>query len=299
MFGLIGKVICGILSILCFGYSGFCLFTNTDKKVDSYVEVTDYNVHPENDGKFVIMKGKLTYKGDIVEDPDTGVRMKSPILQRHTEMFQYISSGTDEKNRISRTGWHKDGQPSFTDKYGRRHSNPYFPEGIPRTKDFATDLTMENGNLKIDADFVKALSYGQYVTFKDHYESNMKNVVNLPSKKIPAKFKNLGKSYYRFHDKSDDSIFETMQLVKKASNSHIGDIRITYKAFKWNNNLPEFTIIGYQKDGKLWRKDGALFYDYRIDGDKELKREVRKNNRYAMFGSGVCGVILVLLAIFI
>lgn len=299
MFGMIGKIICMVLSVLCFGYSGFCLFTNTDKKVDNYVQVTDYNVHPENEGKYVIMKGKLTFKGGLVEDPDTGVKINSPILQRHTEMFQYIPSGTDEKNRVARTGWDKNGHPSFTDRYGRRHSNPQFPSDIPRTKDFALDLTMENGNLKIDADFVKALSYGQYVTFKDHYDSNMRNVVNLPSKKIPAKFKNLGKSYYRFHEKSDDSIFETLQLVKKASNSHVGDIRITYRAFKWTNNLPEFTIIGYQENGKLLRKDGALFFDSRIDEDKELKREVRKNNRNAMLGAGFCGVILAIIAVVI
>lgn len=299
MFGMIGKVICMALSVLCFGYFGFCLFSNTDKQVDSYVSVTDYNVHPENEGKLVLMKGKLTYKGELLEDPDTGVKIKSPILQRNTEMYQYIPSSSDEKTRYANKGWDKNGHASFSDKYGRRHSNPTFPSDIPRTKDFALDLTMENGNLKIDADFIKALSYGQYVTFKDHYEDNLRNVINLPSKKIPAGFKNLGNRYYRLHSKDDDSIFETLQITKRASDPRIGDIRIAYKAFKWNNNLPEFTIIGYQKDGKLWRKEGALFFDYRVDGDKELKREVRKNNRNAMLGAGFCGVILAILAVFI
>jgi len=298
MFGMIGKIICIVLSVACFGYSGVCLFTNTDKTVDSYVEVTDYNVHPENEGKLVMMKGKLTYNGEPVVDPDTGVKLKAPLLQRNTQMFQYIPSGT-EKYRTSTTGWEKNAVPTFTDKYDRKHINPSFPSDVPKSKDFAVDLTMENGNLKIDGEFVKALSYKQYVTFKDHYDRNLVNVVKLPSGRIPSGFKNMGTSYYRFHNSSDNSIFDVLTLTKKAKNSKVGDIRIAYKAFKWDNNLPEFTIIGVQQNGKLMKKDGSLFYDYRIDGDKELKREVRKNNRSAMFGAGVCGVILAVIALFI
>lgn len=295
--GMAGKIICAVLSVICFGYSGMCLFTNTEKQAASVIEVKDYNVHPENEGKLVMMRGKLTYKGTITEDPDLGVRIKSPILQRHTEMYQYIPSSSDEKVRIAKKGWHKDGQASFTDRYKHRYSNPSFPSNLPRTKDFACDLTMENGNLKIDGDFVKALSYGQYVNFKDHYNSNMVNVTKLPSKKLPERFVNLGDSYYRYHTDKDDSILDTNIFRKK--DSKIGDIRITYKAFRWNNNLPEFTVIGLQKDGKLYRKDGAFFFDYRVNDEKQLEQEMRKNNRYAMFGALACGILLALLALYI
>lgn len=287
MFRMIGKIICAALAVLCFGYAGVCMFTNTEKQAASVVECKDFNVHPENEGKLVMMRGKLTYKGEITEDPELGVRIKSPILQRHTEMYQYIPSSSDEKTRIANVGWSKDGHASFTDKYKHYRSNPTFPS-VPRTRDFASDLTMENGSLKIDADFVKALSYGQYVTFKDHYEHNMTGVTKLPSKKIPEGFKNLGNQYYRFQSDKDTK-----------PNNRIGDVRIRYRAFKWNTNLPEFTIIGRQKGDKLYREDGALFFDYRVEDDKQLEREIRKNNRNAMFGALFCGVLLALGALFI
>lgn len=297
MFGMIGKIICAVLSVLCFGYSGVCLFTNTEKQAASIIESKDYNVHPENEGKLVMMRGKLTYKGQITEDPELGVRIKSPILQRHTEMYQYIPSSSDEKTRIASKGWDKNGHPSFTDRYKHYRSNPSFPSNLPKSKDFACDLTMENGNLKIDGDFVKALSYGQYVTFKDHYEHNMTGVTKLPSKKLPEGFKNLGNQYYRLHNKEDDSVLDALSLEKK--DGKIGDIRIRYRAFKWNDNLPEFTIIGRQKGEKLYREEGAFFFDYRINDDKHLEREIRSNNRSAMFGALFCGVLLALGALFI
>lgn len=287
MFRMIGKIICAALAVLCFGYAGVCMFTNTEKQAASVVECKDFNVHPENEGKLVMMRGKLTYKGEITEDPELGVRIKSPILQRHTEMYQYIPSSSDEKTRVAEKGWHKDGHASFTDKYKHYRSNPTFPS-VPRSKDFACDLTIENGNLKIDGDFIKALSYKQYVTFKDHYEYNMVSVSRLPSKKLPEGFKNLGNQYYRFQDKDD----------LKPSN-RIGDVRIRYQAFKWKDDLPEFTIIGVQQGDKLYRKDGALFFDYRIEDEKHLEREIRSNNRSAMFGAALCGVILSLIACFI
>ncbi|MDO4204137.1 MAG: hypothetical protein Q4D07_06575 [Selenomonadaceae bacterium] len=297
MFGLIGKAICAVLSVLCFGYSGVCLFTNTSKQAESIVEAVDYNVHPENEGKLVMMRGKLTYKGTITEDPELGVKIKSPILQRHTEMFQYIPSSNDEKVRTAKKGWDKNSHPSFDDKYKHRYNNPPFPEGIPRTKDFACDLTMGDGNLKIDSDFVKALSYRQYVDFKDYYDHKMVGVKKLPSGKLPEHFRNLDNSYYRSHRSEDNSILEQPSLGKR--DSRIGDIRIYYKAFKWSDDLPEFTVIGLQKDGKLLRQEGALFFDYRINDLQELKREMRSSNRSAMFGSFVCGLVLAAFALFI
>lgn len=296
MFRMIGKIICAVLAVLCFGYAGMCLFTNTSKQAASIVECKDYNVHPENEGKLVMMKGKLTYKGQITEDPELGVRIKSPILQRHTEMYQYIPSSSDEKTRIANQGWDKNGQASFTDKYKRYRSNPTFPS-VPRSKDFACDLTMENGNLKIDGDFVKALSYRQYVNFKDHYEYNMVGVTKLPSKKIPEGFRNIGNQYYRLDNQEDENALAALKRGKPVA--QIGDIRIRYQAFKWNENLPEFTIIGWQISDKLYRKDGALFFDYRVEDEKQLEREIRSNNRSAMFGAAFCGALLALAAVFI
>lgn len=297
MFGMIGKVICAVLSVLCFGYSGVCLFSNTDAKAAAVVEAKDYNIHPENEGKMVMMRGKLTYNGTIVEDPDLGVRVKTPILQRHTVMFQYIPSHTDEKLRTAQKGWDSKSHPSFTDKTGRRFNNPYFPSDIPKDKLFACDLTMENGNLKIDADFIRALSFGKYVYFKDTYNSYMVNVTNLYTKKLPEHFVNLGNSFYRYHQAKDNSIFDKISIGKR--DSRVGDIRISYKAFKWNDNLPEFTIIGKQENGKLLSKEGSFFFDYRINDLSELQKEMRSNNRYAMFGALGCGVILAALALFI
>jgi len=298
MFGSIGKLICAALAVLCFGYSGVCLFTNTDKKADAIVEVKDCNVHPENEGKIVMLKGKLTYNNGITEDPETGVRVKTPCLVRLTEMYQYKPSSTDQKTRIMTRDWYKDGIPSFTDKYKKHYSNPSFPSDVPRNKDFACELTVNNGNLKIDAAFAKVLSYGKYVTFKDTYSNNMKRVSGLPSKKLPKDFVNGGNVYYRSYNGTTSAAFVAKVKANKVP-PRIGDVRITYKAFQWNDNMPEFTVIGQQKNGKIMKNDGSFFYDYRIEDQDQLKREVRSSNRAAMFGALVCGVLLAAAALFI
>lgn len=297
MFGMIGKIICAGLSVLCFGYSGMCLFTNTDKKAASIIEVADCNVHPENEGKLVMLRGKLTYNNTITEDPELGVRIKAPILKRHTEMYQYYPDSTSSQKKDMRMGWKTNGVASFEDRYKHHYSNPTFPSDIPRGKDFASDITVNNGNLKVDAEYVKVLSYGKYVTFKDTYTSNMKTVTNLPSKKVPKGFVNTGKSYYKPYDGSDVLFLDKFRAGRRSNK--VGDIRIYYTAYKWTDDLPEFTVIGLQENGKILKKEGSLFYDYRIENQEQLAREVRTNNRSAMFGALFCGAILAALALFI
>lgn len=297
MFGMIGKIICGVLALLSFGYSGVCLFTNTDKQAAAIVEVADCNVHPENEGKMVMLRGKLTYDKTFTVDPDLGVKVRTPILVRHTEMFQYKSQGT-ENNRTMTTTWSKDGIVGFTDRYKHHYSNPTFPSDIPRSKVFASDLRVNNGNLKIDAEFVKALSAGKYYTFKDTYGTFFKNVTGLHnSSKLPKDFVTTGDKYYRPYKNTDPLFIDLLRSGKR--NSHVGDIRIRYQALKWSDDLPEFTVIGLQEKGKLMHKEGSLFYDYRIQDKDDLSREVRKNNRNAMFGALGCGIILSILTLVI
>jgi len=288
MFGSIGKLICAALAVMCFGYAGVCLFTNTDKQANAIIEVADCNVHPENEGKIVMLRGKLNYGNSITEDPELGVRVKTPVLVRTVEMYQNVpSNSSNEKTRIRNYAWDSRHHPGFTDKYNRHHSNPNMPEGVPKADTFAAALTVGNGNLKVDAAFTKVLSYGKYVTFKDTYTSLMKNVTRLPSKKLPAGFVNKGDQYYRSYNGTNSNA------------PRVGDVRISYQALKWSEDLPEFTIIGLQKDGKVLKEKDSFFYDYRIEDRAQLQREVRSSNRSAMFGAIVCGAILAAIALFI
>lgn len=294
--GKAGKVVCGGLAVACVCYGISCIFTNTEKKVDAIVEVKDWNVHPENEGKMVMMKGKLTYNNTILEDPDVGVRVKTPILKRITEMYQYYPDGSNQKSTM-RSGWKTTRIANFKDLHKREYSNPVFPIDVPKSKDFAVDLTMNQGNLKIDAEFVKVLSYGKYVNFKDTYKDNIKNVSKLPTVKLPKGFVNTGNSYYKPYDGRDPFFYN--KFTRGFKNSKVGDVRIYYQAFKWREDLPEFTVVGLQKDGKLLKQADSFFFDYPVTDKEQFGQEVKSQNHWAMVGALGLGVILAAIAYFI
>lgn len=270
----IPAIICFCLALASGGWGIVNLFTND--KPPEYVVVQDRNIHAENEGKFVLMTGTPTYEG-FVSDPKFGVKVKSPLLQRQVEMYQYLYHGTSEKPTMYK-GWSSKPQAAFTDRFNRRYSNPSFPEGI-RSEDFGGELTFNNGTLKLDKAYATKLGYGSYVDFKDSYARNLRPVNKLSSAKLPPEYINKGNSYYLSKNNNSQS-----------ANPQIGDIRITYKGLILRD-LPEFTIIGKQVNGVISYGDNGHLVD-QVMSQEELKRFYRSTSRTAFFGAIFCSVLL-------
>lgn len=289
---------CMIMALFLVGLGLKFLFF--DNKPPTYVEQTDTNYHAENEGKYVLMRGTPTFNG-LVEDPKFGVKVKTPLLKRNVEMYQYLKNGT-EKNIYMTRGWSSKAEGAFTTKYDKRYSNPSFPEGL-RSEDFGGELTLNNGTLKIDKDYAPKFGYSQYVDFKYSYNQNLVNVKRLPSSKLPAGMINNGNSYFRPSDGGSaianimDSGNRSDALSSRKTNYKVGDVRITYQAYRLVN-MPECTILALQKNGVLTHTDRSKFLDYSATAE-DMDKAYRHSSRYAFGGALACAAILFAIGIYV
>lgn len=275
-------------SVFLVGLGFKFLFFNSN--APDFVTVEDCNVHPENEGKYVMMIGKPTYDGKVVEDPVFGVRVKTAALKRIVEMYQYQKEGPSDKPYMTR-GWSGTSQGAFEDRYGRRYSNPSFPY---RSEDFGGELSFNNGTLKIDKDYSPKFTYSSYVDFKDSYPRSVVPVTKLYSKKLPAGYINKETHFYKVSEGNAvanvlDSGNRRDNLRNSKMAAHIGDIRVSYRALSVKN-LPECTIIGKQVNGVLIHDDRSKLVDSRLSMD-EIKKAYRSSSRMAFMGSIVCAMI--------
>ena len=269
-----------------------------DSNAPDFVTVQDCNVHPENEGKYVMMIGKPTYDGKVVEDPVFGVKVKTAALKRVVEMYQYQKNGPADKPYMTRD-WSGKSEGGFEDRYGKRYSNPSFPY---RSEDFGGELSFNNGTLKIDKDYAPKFTYSSYVDFKDSYPRSVVPVKKLYSKKLPAGYVNRGDYFYKASEGNTarnilDSGNRTDNFVNSKAAAHIGDIRVSYKALSVKN-LPECTIIGKQVNGVLIHDDRSKLVDSRLSLD-EIKKAYRTSSRMAFMGSIVCAIICFAIGMYI
>lgn len=159
--------------------------------VSRIVQVKDCRIHPENEGKIVMMTGKLTFEG-VTQDGQTGVRVKAPVLRRIVQMAQYDKENTEKSNRIEAL-WTEEQLPQFTFN-GKTYKNPAFPL---RSRDFVSPVTFNDGNLSISTAFVKKLFMEKYEGFSQSYAKNMKAVVKIPEKNLEKGFESKGHMLYK------------------------------------------------------------------------------------------------------
>lgn len=275
-------------SVFLVGLGFKFLFFNSD--APDFVTVQDCNVHPENEGKYVMMIGKPTYDGKVIEDPVFGVRVKTAALKRIVEMYQYQKEGPSDKPYMTR-GWSSKSEGAFEDRYGKRYSNPSFPY---RSEDFGGELSFNNGTLKIDKDYAPKFTYSSYVDFKDSYPRSILPVKKLYSKKLPDGYVN--KEDYFYKASEGNAVANVLDSGNRRDNlrnskvaAHIGDIRVSYKALSVKN-LPECTIIGKQVNGVIIHDDRSKLVDSSLSLD-EIKKAYRTSSRMAFMGSFICAMI--------
>lgn len=266
------KGACIALGLACFGAS-YYLYNNFINPPE-IVEVTDNNYHMENtdDGsgtvKLVMVQGKIKPKENN-GDSLTGLKVKYPVLQRKVEMYQYFLEG--DKPMM---GFKDRPIKSFKDSKGHEWSNPAFPSNI-KTLTFYNDFVLGDGNLPVSS------KYLERELDKEKYSKSFYYLKNLPKDANIKDFEWKGNQY-----------------VKPSKNKNrIGEVRIYYKVLNYAE-LPELTIIGQQKNGKVNRTNAdCRFYDRPVTME-EIRKTYKDDAPHAALAAALFGAFFIVLGVF-
>lgn len=132
----------------------------------NYIEVDSSSINPENDGKLVLIKGKLTTK-QTLSDTDFGIAKKAIKLERTVETYQWIencesekienSKGEEEDGALSNCSYDKEWREELVDSseyQDSRRSNPSY-QAYSSKSFIASDV--ELGQYKIPEALLKNL----------------------------------------------------------------------------------------------------------------------------------------------
>ncbi len=260
------------VGLACFG-AAYHLY-NTFLNPPEIAVVTDNNFDIKNtdDGsgsvKLVMVKGKLSFK-EYNKDDETGVKCRYPIMRRIVEMYQYFPEG--EKVMM---GWKDHQIKDFKDTKGREWKNPAFPKEW-KSEYFYHDFFLGEGNLPISYGFLKT------ELDREKYKGSFYYLKNLPKDGTPKDFEWKGNHY----------------LKSGKNKNHIGDVRISYKALKYDE-LPELTILGQQKNGKVsYSNDDCRFYDRDVTMD-EIVKTYTQDAPHAALAAVFFGTFFIVLGVF-
>lgn len=263
---------CIALGLACFG-AGYYLYNNFINPPE-IVEVKDNNYHMENtdDGsgtvKLVMVQGKIKPKENN-GDSLTGLKVKYPVLQRKVEMYQYFLEG--DKPMM---GFKDRPIKSFKDSKGNEWRNPAFPSNI-KNLTFYNDFVLGEGNLLISS------KYLERELDKEKYSKSFYYLKNLPKDANLKDFEWKGNHY-----------------VKPSKNKNrIGEVRIYYKVLNYAE-LPELTIIGQQKNGKVNRSNAdCRFYDRPVTME-EIRKTYKDDAPHAALAAALFGTFFIVLGVF-
>lgn len=264
--------LCLAVGLALFGVS-YYLYNNFINPPE-IVEVKDNNYHMENtdDGsgtvKLVMVKGKPKPQG-AVEDLTTGVKVNYFILQRKVEMYQYFLEG--EKPMM---GFQDRAIKSFKDSQGREWKNPAFPSDI-KNQTFYYDFLLGEGKLPVSS------KYLEIELDKKKYSKSFYYLKNLPKNTSLKGFEWKGNQY-----------------VKPSKNKNrIGEVRIYYKVLNYAE-LPELTIIGQQRNGKVNRSNmDCRFYDRPVTME-EIRKTYSQDAPHAALAAALFGTFFIVLGVF-
>ena len=184
-----------------------------EELVEKIVEVKDSKVLEENEGKLVLISGKME-TNDFLEFKDQGVKVKTPILERKVEMYQYMKDNQDDTRIVSMWSYEKPERILHDEKINKYYKNPDME--IESEKRYA-DVKL--GEFTIEEDLL--IKIQPDTVFKDFEISEG----------------------YRVQD-------ETILLTAHDKNTkQIGDYRMQFSYLDLDKE--EYTFLGKQENGKI------------------------------------------------
>ena len=122
---IIGAVICGALTafMLFLSVKAFMQYDEMEPMREAAVVVENAKVLPENEGKLVVVSGRVTVEDCEVSDKDFDVTVQAPHLARIVEMSQWRSSSSN-RNMADLHIWSSQLQLRRQTIGGEQYTNP-------------------------------------------------------------------------------------------------------------------------------------------------------------------------------
>ena len=215
----VGGIFAGIL-LLLIGI-GILIFNEVNsvknlKKVkelrENYVEIKSDTVNKDYDGKLVVTNGVLDYNNQELTDDTFNIKIKTPIIERKVEMYQWKEekTETDEETRYEYVkAWYSDIIDSNDFKDAANHKNP-------------TTMPYNSGSKK--ADSLKVGAYKLSDSIQNQVRTN-KTYADLEGATIPEGY--TVKNQY-------------ITTTTNMDSPNIGDIRISFGYGDYN----EVSVMG-------------------------------------------------------
>jgi len=284
----IGSIICAVIAIALFIWS-FSVVAGVDataKEVTRDMVVLDeLKVMPENEGKPVMISGKISIKKDSLSDEEFGVKIKTPRLKRTVFMYQWEEEKVETKNE-------DDEVIATTYKHNKVWANYVIDADLFKQK-FRGALTTEkykNPTKKPieDAVFTTPIYLGEFVLTDDQVKNFEVNTI----------FKDLDEKIGEEHGLTIVEDCYT-DVVKKTPD--IGDIKIRFEYIDLDV-LENITILAMQKGNTLeayTTEKGKIIDKFWLKSlsEKEVAAELQKDVMYTKVGIGIFIVIFLVIAI--
>jgi hypothetical protein len=239
---IIGTIICGALAILTLflTINAFSQWSNMQPLREGAVVIEGGKVVPENEGKLVLVSGRVTVEDNEVSDTQFDVTVKSPYLSRIVEMCQWKTinqKGTMAEYVI----WSTELELKQQDFEGERYVNPdRFPFDASV---FKADVPFMLGELELSEKLIEKYVTGRLTRVTELTQNGAdKNSVDLDKTN----------NWYYYH-----SDFKT--LVGNQVNTgiyDIGDARVFFLMLD-TKNPGEITVMAKQQNGRLVAYDNG------------------------------------------
>lgn len=177
------------------------------------IEVEDAKVIKENEGKLVLISGKMETDEEL-EFTDEGVKVKTPILKRKVEMYMY-DNDKEKAGKVTKIWSNKVPLPTLIDEdYNKKYYNP--TKEILDKEIYSEVLV---GDFKVNSEAIKAIQTNAVLS----------DFIEVPG--------------FRVED-------ETTLTTAKEGSFQVGDYKMQYHYLDLSQT-PEYTFVGKQKDGNL------------------------------------------------
>lgn len=223
---IFGGVIVGIILIIA---GTVILWKNEENNVkniktvseitDTAIEVVSNKIDNKNNGKLVITSGDINVIDDIVNDQALLIGVKTPILRRTVEVYQWREKENTDDEGNTTYSYTKEWSEGLIDSSSFNDSSHTNPTSSPYNSEEFTAKNVKIGEFNLSDNLVKELPTNANL--------DLTNIQNIPS--------------------GFTKINNYLTNAQDINNPNIGDIRISYQY----NNYKTVTILAVQQNNSF------------------------------------------------
>lgn len=261
-----GKIIYFALVVLLIFLTvkGFNQSNGASEVAEKMVVLENSEVVEENEGKLVLVTGKITPK-DTLKFEEYQIEVQSPVLERKVEMYQYVQDVDEDDRDIVKKMWSDD-----------------FPE--EEVYDDVKKENYNNPNMRVESETLYGEAYlGKF----------------LLDKEVTKKLRT-NETYTNLKDVSDFKVVDGNTLTNvQEDTTKIGDLKLQFTYLDLEK-AGDYTILGKQSGDKIveYKLDKGLSLLKVLEGIKtkeDVLEQISKERKMGAYGPLVALVVLLLL----